>query len=196
MTGLCERRFSARKEVTGRVSTRMPPPRLHRGGRRRRAGDRSTKASSGTSPSAVDDLPPRIDSDGSASPGSTPSPSKAAPRSRPCCKTPRARASAALAPGQSRHVATVRPARRLLGGAGWQRRAAVVAVGRDLRAIAALQQRLVDAQQSMERDYWRCATSRRAIGCCSRSSSEAVLIVDAATQKVVEANPAARSCSA
>src|SRR4051812_24817059 len=31
----------------------------------------------------------------------------------------------------------------------------VVAVGRDLRSIAALQQRLVEAQQSMERDYWR-----------------------------------------
>ena len=31
----------------------------------------------------------------------------------------------------------------------------IVAFGRDLRANAALQQRLVDAQQSMERDYWR-----------------------------------------
>ena len=35
----------------------------------------------------------------------------------------------------------------------------MVAVGRDLRAIAALQQRLVDAQQSMERDY--CAPASR-----------------------------------
>ena len=31
----------------------------------------------------------------------------------------------------------------------------VVAVGRDLRAVAALQQRLVDAQQSLEREYVR-----------------------------------------
>ena len=31
----------------------------------------------------------------------------------------------------------------------------MVAVGRDLRAMAALQQRLIDAQQSMERDYSR-----------------------------------------
>src|SRR5262249_16786273 len=31
----------------------------------------------------------------------------------------------------------------------------VVAVGRDLRPVAALQQRLVDAQQSMEREYAR-----------------------------------------
>ena len=31
----------------------------------------------------------------------------------------------------------------------------VVAVGRDLRSVAALPQRLVQAQQAMERDYWR-----------------------------------------
>jgi hypothetical protein len=31
----------------------------------------------------------------------------------------------------------------------------VVAIGRDLRAVSALPQRLVEAQQSLERDYWR-----------------------------------------
>ena len=34
-------------------------------------------------------------------------------------------------------------------------RGAVVAVGRDMRHVSALQQRLVEAQQAMERDYWR-----------------------------------------
>ncbi|MFN9311007.1 MAG: transcriptional regulator PpsR, partial [Gemmatimonas sp.] len=31
----------------------------------------------------------------------------------------------------------------------------LVAVGRDMRHVSALQQRLVEAQQAMERDYWR-----------------------------------------
>ena len=31
----------------------------------------------------------------------------------------------------------------------------VVAVGRDMRHVSALQQRLVESQQAMERDYWR-----------------------------------------
>ena len=67
----------------------------------------------------------------------------------------------------------------------------VVAVGRDLRAIAALQQRLVDAQQSMERDYWRLRHVETRYRLLFQMASEAVLIVDATTQKVVEANPAA-----
>jgi transcriptional regulator PpsR len=67
----------------------------------------------------------------------------------------------------------------------------VVAVGRDLRAIAALQQRLVDAQQSMERDYWRLRHVETRYRLLFQMASEAVLIVDASTQKVIEANPAA-----
>ena len=67
----------------------------------------------------------------------------------------------------------------------------VVAVGRDLRAISALQQRLVDAQQSMERDYWRLRHVETRYRLLFQMASEAVLIIDASTQKVVEANPAA-----
>lgn len=66
-----------------------------------------------------------------------------------------------------------------------------VAVGRDLRAVSALQQRLVAAQQSMERDYWRLRQVETRFRLLFNSSPEAVLIVDATTQKVVEANPAA-----
>ncbi|MGB0129640.1 MAG: transcriptional regulator PpsR [Rhodocyclaceae bacterium] len=66
-----------------------------------------------------------------------------------------------------------------------------VAVGRDLRAVSALQQRLVAAQQSMERDYWRLRQVETRFRLLFNSSPEAVLIVDASTQKVVEANPAA-----
>lgn len=72
------------------------------------------------------------------------------------------------------------------GGAG-----RVVAIGRDLRATAALQRRLVDAQQSMERDYARLRHVETRYRLLFEATSEAVLIVDAATRKVVEANPAA-----
>ena len=63
--------------------------------------------------------------------------------------------------------------------------------GRDLRAIAALQQRLVEAQQAMERDYWKFRHAETRYRHLFQVASEAVLVVDAATQKVLEANPAA-----
>jgi transcriptional regulator PpsR len=69
----------------------------------------------------------------------------------------------------------------------------VVAFGRDLRAISALQQRLVDAQQSMERDYSRLRHVETRYRLLFEMSSEAVVIVDAASLRVVEANPSARS---
>lgn len=69
----------------------------------------------------------------------------------------------------------------------------VVAFGRDLRPSAQLQQRLVDAQQSMERDYWRLRHVETRYRLLFQSSLEAVLIVDAVNLKVVEANPAAGS---
>lgn len=67
----------------------------------------------------------------------------------------------------------------------------VVAVGRDLRAVATLQQRLMDAEQSLERDYARLRHAELRYRLLFQIASEAVLIVDAATQKVLEANPAA-----
>jgi transcriptional regulator PpsR len=67
----------------------------------------------------------------------------------------------------------------------------VVAVGRSLRPIATLQQRLLDAQQSMEREYSRLRQAETRHRLLFQVSSEAVLIVDAATRKVLEANPAA-----
>lgn len=67
----------------------------------------------------------------------------------------------------------------------------LVAIGRDLRAVSALQQRLVEAQQSLERDYWRMRHIETRYRLLFQLSTEAVLMVDASTQKVVEANPAA-----
>ncbi|WP_234413742.1 transcriptional regulator PpsR [Ideonella sp. A 288] len=67
----------------------------------------------------------------------------------------------------------------------------VVAFGRDLRALSSLQQRLVDAQHTLERDYWRLRHVETRYRLLFDMASEALLIVDAATSKVVEANPAA-----
>ena len=67
----------------------------------------------------------------------------------------------------------------------------VIAIGRDMRSVAVLQQRLVDAQQSMERDYLRLRHLETRYRLLFQMGSEPVLIVDSMTQRVVEANPAA-----
>ena len=66
-----------------------------------------------------------------------------------------------------------------------------VAFGRDLRSQVALQQRLVSAQLSMERDYWRLRHVETRYRLLFQVATEAVLILDAATEKLEEANPAA-----
>ena len=67
----------------------------------------------------------------------------------------------------------------------------IVAFGRSLQQFSSLQRRLVEAQQSMERDYERLRHVETRYRLLFRISSEPVLIVDVASQKVVEANPAA-----
>ena len=57
--------------------------------------------------------------------------------------------------------------------------------------FSVLQQRLVEAQQAMERDYWRFRDAETRYRHLLETSSEAVRVVDGATQKVLEANPAA-----
>lgn len=67
----------------------------------------------------------------------------------------------------------------------------IVAVGRDLRGISALQQRLVAAQQAVERDYARLRQMELRYRLLFQATPDPVLIVDAASLKVAEANPAA-----
>jgi transcriptional regulator PpsR len=67
----------------------------------------------------------------------------------------------------------------------------IVLFGRDLRAMSQLQQRLMNAQQSLERDYSRMREVETRYRLLFQLSSEAVLIVDPAKGRVVEANPAA-----
>ncbi len=67
----------------------------------------------------------------------------------------------------------------------------ILAVGRNLQAIAALQQQLAEAQQALERDYWRLRQMETRYRLLFQTASEGVLIVEAATLKIVEANPVA-----
>lgn len=67
----------------------------------------------------------------------------------------------------------------------------LVALGRDLRPLAELQQRLVDAQQSMEGDYARLRQAETRYRLLFQLLPEPILVLDAASQRVTEANPAA-----
>lgn len=66
-----------------------------------------------------------------------------------------------------------------------------IAFGRDLRATEALQLRLIEAQQAMERDYWRFRQAETRYRHLFQASAESVLIVDAGSLRILEANPAA-----
>lgn len=68
---------------------------------------------------------------------------------------------------------------------------AVIAVGRDLRTISMLQQRLVDTQQAMERDYWRLRHVETRYRLLFQLSTDAIIVVDADTMRIVDASGAA-----
>jgi transcriptional regulator PpsR len=70
-------------------------------------------------------------------------------------------------------------------------RGRVLAVGRDQRAIAAIQQRFVEAQQQLERDYWKGRQAEARYRALFHVATDAVFVVDAATLTVAEANRAA-----
>ncbi len=67
----------------------------------------------------------------------------------------------------------------------------IVAIGRDLRSISALQQRLVEAHQGLERDYDRLRDAETRYETLFHAVAEPVLIVDANTYEIESANPAA-----
>lgn len=69
----------------------------------------------------------------------------------------------------------------------------IVAVGRDMRQLSSLQQRLVEAQQTMERDYWRLRHVETRYRLLFQLASDGILVIDAATMKVLDANAAAGS---
>ena len=68
-----------------------------------------------------------------------------------------------------------------------------VALARDLEGIAELQRRLVETQQSMERDYLRLRHIEARYRVLFDTTSEALLLVDASSQRVLEANASAQT---
>ncbi len=66
-----------------------------------------------------------------------------------------------------------------------------IAFGRDLREAGKLQQRLLQVQQSLERDYLRMRQLEARYRMLFERSTEPVLIVEAGTLRIREANPAA-----
>jgi transcriptional regulator PpsR len=67
----------------------------------------------------------------------------------------------------------------------------VLAVGRDLRATAAIQQRFVEAQQDLEKGYWRVRQAESRYRLLFQVATDAVLVADATTLQIIEANQAA-----
>jgi transcriptional regulator PpsR len=63
-------------------------------------------------------------------------------------------------------------------------------IGQNLRPVAELQQRLLQAQQATERDYGRIRAMETRYRVLFQLSAEPMLICDAATRKVAEANAA------
>ncbi len=66
-----------------------------------------------------------------------------------------------------------------------------IALGRELRAVSALQQRLIEAHQDLERDYSRMKEAQGRYKILFESISEPVLVINAGDLTVEEANPAA-----
>ena len=55
----------------------------------------------------------------------------------------------------------------------------VLAVGRDLRAVAAIQQRFLESQQELERDYWKRRQTEARYRLLFQVATDAVLVLDA-----------------
>jgi len=66
-----------------------------------------------------------------------------------------------------------------------------VVLGRDLRPLAQLQQRMVSAQQAMELEYGRLRQADTRYRVLFHVCSEGVLVAQAKNRRIVEANPAA-----
>jgi transcriptional regulator PpsR len=72
-------------------------------------------------------------------------------------------------------------------------RGPVLAVGRDLRAVAAIQRQFLDAQHEMELDYWQRRHADNRYRTLFQVARDAVIVLDAATFEVLEANDAAQA---
>src|SRR3954452_12414920 len=71
----------------------------------------------------------------------------------------------------------------LLGG-----RAGMLAIGKNLQAVAELQARLISAQQTIERDYWKLREIETRYRLVIEDSNEAVLLTKVSDLRIIEAN--------
>lgn len=67
----------------------------------------------------------------------------------------------------------------------------IVAMGYDLQPVAQLQQKLVNAQRDLERDFQKLRDAETRYRVLFQMTAEPVLIVDSQTLKTIDANPAA-----
>ncbi|CAN5846003.1 transcriptional regulator PpsR [soil metagenome] len=74
----------------------------------------------------------------------------------------------------------------MLGG-----RAGLIAIGKNLQAVAELQSRLIAAQQAIERDHWKRREIETRYRLLFEASNEAFLVIRASNLRITEANPAA-----
>jgi transcriptional regulator PpsR len=79
----------------------------------------------------------------------------------------------------------------LLGG-----RAGMLAIGKNLQAVAELQARLISAQQTIERDYWKLREIETRYRLVIEDSNDAVLLAKVADHRIVEANRTAATALA
>ncbi|KAB7644849.1 transcriptional regulator PpsR [Polymorphobacter fuscus] len=68
----------------------------------------------------------------------------------------------------------------------------VLAVGRDMRAAAAQQQRLLKAQQAMERDSLQLRQLEARYRLLFDTTQDAIIVIDATSRRIADINPAAR----
>ena len=74
----------------------------------------------------------------------------------------------------------------MLGG-----RAGLIAIGKNLQAVAELQSRLIAAQQAIERDHWKRREIETRYRLLFEASNEAFLLIRSSNLRIIEANPAA-----
>lgn len=72
------------------------------------------------------------------------------------------------------------------GREGW-----TLAIGRDLRAASRMQQRLIEAQRSMEADYARVREAETRFRLLFQLASEGVVVIDGEKFRLTDVNPAA-----
>jgi transcriptional regulator PpsR len=64
-------------------------------------------------------------------------------------------------------------------------------LGRNLQSLSELQRRLVEAQQALERDYWRLRQMETRYRLLFQRSTEGLLVLDGASRRILDSNRAA-----